>query len=52
MAFMSVPGSKPGFNHAQKLSYQTMDPNRVDSIGTKFEPQTSIVGTYVYGFDG
>lgn len=36
---MLLPGSKPGFNHAMKLSHQTMDRNRIHSIGTPSSPE-------------
>lgn len=38
-ASMILPGSTPGFNHALKLSYQTMDPARIVSIGTASHPE-------------
>jgi acyl-coenzyme A thioesterase PaaI-like protein len=36
---MLLPGSRPGFNHALKLSHQTMDPKRIQSIGTTSDPE-------------
>jgi len=38
-ASLLLPGSRPGFNHALKLSHTTIDPKRVHSIGTFSNPE-------------